>query len=406
MSDKLDWVNKHFVVLRYISLPEVIEKENYRLRPDLAGLADGITAAEDLAFRFAKHEKYRDACEFMAYVAHRRAGVWWVYRCLNTLIDELKENPAADRDIADIAASFTPTVPDFAKIPIPEVDPALKAQTDAALANARAKLKAARKNADPEILALLEDAVEIAFQRFKQVHGIHPIDLIKKVGARLNEDRNEIDPASPIFKAADELKAQLQAARKETVDTIKSVFPPKVPEHEKKLRDNALAAVYRWIVVPDAENSRKCMDMGNECQDTPAGLLALSSFWAFGNLMPTGEQVIPTPPGLAANGLCQTLLMCALHKGGTRKFKERYELYFNLGVDVLSGADNWEKSLAEGIPPHQIPAAAVPSPEAAPPPPPPEEGKYRRWTPPPQGNGSNGNGNDEYRRWSVKPKEK
>jgi hypothetical protein len=63
--------------------------------------------------------------------------------------------------------------------------------------------------------------------------------------------------------------------------------------------------------------------------------------------------MVPTPPGLAANGLTQTLLMCALHKGGTRKLKERYELYFNLGVDVLSGKDNWEDSLAEGKAPHE-----------------------------------------------------
>jgi hypothetical protein len=355
--DKLDWLNKHFVLIRYVQVAEAAEKENYRLRPDLVELADGVTVAEDLAFRFAKHEKFREACELMVYIAHQRAGVWWVYRCVNTLVEELKENPAVDRDIADIAANFTPAVPDFAKIEIPEVDAALKAQADAALANARAKVKAARKKADPEVLALLENAVEIAFQRFKEVHGIHPIDLLKKVGARVGENRNAIDPASPIFKAADEIKAQIQAARLETVDLIKSVIPPKVPEHEKKLRDNALAAVYRWIVAPDEPNSKACLDMGNECSDTPAGLLALSSFWAFGNLMPGGDQIVPTPPGLASNGLAQTLLMCALHKGGTRKPKERYELYFNLGVDVLSGKDNWDESLVTGKAPHETAGA-------------------------------------------------
>jgi hypothetical protein len=390
--DKLDWLNKHFVLIRYVSVAEAMEKENYRLRPDLVELAGGVSAAEDLAFRFAKHGKFREACELMAYIAHRRAGVWWVYRCMNTLIDELRENPAVDRDIADIAANFTPTVPDFAKITIPEVDPAVRAQVDAALANARAKVKAARQKADPEILALLEDAVEVAFQRFKQVHGIHPIDLLKKVGARIQENRNEIDPASPIFKAADELKAQLQASRLEAVDTIKSVIPPKVPEHEKKVRDNALAAVYRWVAAPDDVNSKACLDTGNECPDTPAGLLSLSAFWAFGNLMPGGEQTVPTPPGLAANGLCQTLLMCALHKGGVRKVKERYELYFNLGVDVLSGKDNWEESLVDRKAPHEAapvgPASPVQANGGTPAAKPPEAAKsngaangYKRWKP-------------------------
>jgi hypothetical protein len=392
MADKLDWLHKHFVLIRYVSVADAAEKEQYRLRPDLAELAEGVSGSEDLAFRFAKHEKFREACELMAYIAHRRAAVWWVYRCMNTLVEELAENPAVDRDIADIAANFTPTVPDFAKIPIPQPDPALQAQLDAVLANARAKVKAARQQADPEVHALLEDAVEIAFQQFKKVHGIHPIDLLKKVGSRLNENRNEVDPASPIFKAAEELKAQIQAARKEAVETIKSVLPPKVPEHEKKLRDNAMNAVYRWIVAPDEVNAKRCLDLGNECTDTPAGLLALSSFWAFGNLMPGGEQTVPTPPGLAANGLCQVLLMCALHKGGTRKLKERYELYFNLGVDVLSGKDNWEESLDDGTAPHETGSAAAqavqengkPAEKNGQVPPPAngaDKGVYKRWKP-------------------------
>jgi hypothetical protein len=80
-----------------------------------------------------------------------------------------------------------------------------------------------------------------------------------------------------------------------------------------------------------------------------------------------GEQIVPTPPGLAANGLSQVLLFCALHKGGTRKLKERYEEYFRLGVDVLTGKDNWEESLAQGKMPHdEIPQAAETDMSAAP----------------------------------------
>ena len=64
--------------------------------------------------------------------------------------------------------------------------------------------------------------------------------------------------------------------------------------------------------------------------------------------MPGGEQVVRTPAGLAANGLNQVLLMCALHKGGTRKLKERYEHYFNLGVEVMIGKNNWDESVEAG----------------------------------------------------------
>jgi hypothetical protein len=90
-----------------------------------------------------------------------------------------------------------------------------------------------------------------------------------------------------------------------------------------------------------------------------------------------GEQVVPTPPGLAANGLCQVLLMCGLHKGGVRKLKERYEFYFNLGVDVLSGKDNWEESLVEGKVSNETISDAVPVEKPSKKP----HGGYKRWKP-------------------------
>jgi hypothetical protein len=356
MADKLEWLDKHLVLVRYITVNDAAEKENYKIRPDLAEFFVGVNSAEEMVFKLAKAEKYKEACELLAYICHRRAGVWWGYRCAVSLVEELLVRPAADRDIGDIAASFETTVPDFAKVEIPKIDPKVIDQMKASLAELEAQQAQFRAKADPEMLKFMEDAVETAFQEFKRIQGIHPMDLMKKLASRIGEERNPVDPNSPIFKAADELKAKLQTVRTETVDTIKSVIPPKVPAHEKKVRDNALFAVYRWVAAPDEVNSKACLDIGNECPDTPAGLLSLSAFWSFGNLMPGGEQIVPTPPGLASNGLNQTLLMCALHKGGVRKLKERYRLYFNLGVDVLSGKDNWEENLAEGKAPHeQIP---------------------------------------------------
>ncbi|MDR0416861.1 MAG: hypothetical protein LBH76_06040, partial [Propionibacteriaceae bacterium] len=99
------------------------------------------------------------------------------------------------------------------------------------------------------------------------------------------------------------------AVQKDTVETIKSVLPPKVPAHQKKLSDHALAAVYRWVAAPGPENAQRSLDVGNECPDQPGGLLSLSAFWSFGNLMPTGEQVIPAPPGRST----AVLLLAALH---------------------------------------------------------------------------------------------
>jgi hypothetical protein len=352
MADKLDWLGKHLILLRYLTVAGVVEKENYKIRPDLAKEFTGVSAAEAMVFKLATAEMHKDACELLAYVVHRRAGIWWVYRCVHTLIEELQANPATDRDIADIGKDFEVTVPDFAKVPLP--DSSDTSQMDAIFANLKPETRAMRDKADPVVMKVVDDAMAVAFGEFEKVHGIHPLELVKQLGARLTQDPVPIDPASPVFIAQVELRAKLQALQKETVATIKSVIPPKVPEHEKKIRDNAMNAVYRWVAVPDEVNSKACLDIGNECPDTPAGLLALSAFWAFGNLMPGGDLTVPTPPGLASNGLCQVLLMCALHKGGTRKLKERYELYFNLGFDVFSGKDNWDESLATGKPLHEI----------------------------------------------------
>ncbi|MBR4126291.1 MAG: hypothetical protein IKR09_01775 [Alphaproteobacteria bacterium] len=352
MSDKLEWMNRHFVLLRHKSLDDVCKIEGYKIRPDIQSFFDGKTDAEEIVWNFADAGRWKCACELLAYIAHRRAAVWWAYQCLLSLNEELEIVPAEDRDIDSIATSFEPTVPDFAKVKPPEPDPAQVAQTEAQLAQMQADYQQMRAMADPEMLKLVEDGLEIAFKEFEKIHGIHPMKVLDLLAEKLPQDQNPIDRDSPIFKAADDIKAKLMQVRQETLDTIHAVIPPKVPEHEKKVRDNAMQAVYRWIVSPDEVNAKKALDIGNECPDTPAGLLSLCAFWAGGNLMPEGEQVIPTPAGLAANGISQVLLMCALHKGGTRKLKERYEHYFDLGVEVMTGENNWEESVAEGEVPH------------------------------------------------------
>ena len=353
MADKLEWLGKHLVLIRYLTVADAAAKENYKIPPELEDLFTGVSGAQEMVFRLAETSNFKAACELLAYIAHKRAGVWWGYRCVLSLLEELKANPAVERDISEIGADFEVKVPDWAKVEVPEEDPNANAAAKEAFEEAKTQIKALEAKLDPEVHSIAKVAVETAFQEFERVHGIHPVDLLKKIGARINEDPYPIDPNSPAFVEAAKLKAQVQAVRVDTIDTIKSVLPPKLPEREKKLRANALNAVFRWVAAPNAENSQKCLDIGNECADSPAGLLSLSSFWAFGDLMPIGEHTVPTPAGIAPNGLNQVLLMCALHKGGTRKVKERYEEYFRLGVEVLIGADNWEPYLVEGKAPHE-----------------------------------------------------
>ncbi len=362
MSDKLEWMNRHFVLLRHKTLNDVCNIEGYKIRPDLLSFFADRTDAEEIVWKFADAERWKCACELMAYMAHRRAAVWWGYRCVLSLYEELQEVPAEDRDIDSIAASFEPTVPDFAKVEPPKGNPARLNEVMAMLEESKGVLNDMKKKVKPEIMAEVEEAIQYAFDIFKEANGIDPMEALKKA-LEIESRPQPVDPNSPIFKASDQLEAQLQAVRKETLDTIHAVIPPKVPAHQKQVSDDAMQAVYRWVVAPDEVNSKKAMDIGNECADTPAGLLSLCAFWAGGNLMPLGSQVIPTPAGLAANGLTQVLLMCALHKGGTRKLKERYKHYFNLGVEVLTGKSNWDESVVEGEAPHDAEKDALSEPE-------------------------------------------
>jgi hypothetical protein len=378
MADKLEWLEKHLTLIRYLLVEDAVKNENYKVPPADAEIFNKGGNAETVVFHLAEAGNHKCACELLAYIAHRRAAVWWGYRCVNSIIEELKLNPAPERDIDDIAASFKVNVPDFAKIDLPKPDPAQMAQMEATMAKLKGIEAELKAKVDPAAMKRVEALQEVAFQEFKKVHGIHPKELLDKLCGKAVEASKMpfMDMNAPLFQAAAAVREKIQASRKETIEKIKSVLPPKMPEHEKKLRDNALDAVYRWVAAPDAENSQKCLDIGNECPDTPAGMLSLCAFWAYGNLMPMGEQVIASPPGLAANGLSQLLLICALHKGGTRKTKERYEEYFRLGINVFTGKDNWEESLAAGKMPHEEipsgsaagavpPAATVSKPSAA-----------------------------------------
>ncbi|GHV91029.1 hypothetical protein AGMMS50268_15320 [Spirochaetia bacterium] len=314
-------------------------------------LFTGVSGAEEMVFKFASLGRYKYACELMAYIGHRRAAVWWGYRCLNSLNRELAEKPPEDIGL-DYEAPVPP-LPEWAAKKPPAPDPAVLAGIEKELGDMRAKVAAMKAQANPAALKYIQEGKERAFAAFEKANGIHPRELLSLMGGRLKDDPYKINMDAPLFKEIEALKVKLAAQKAETIATIKSVLPPKMPAHEKKLRDNALDAIYRWVAAPDAENSQKCLDAGNAANGTPAGLLSLSAFWSFGNLMPQGDQVIPTPPGLAANGIDKALLMCALAQGGTRKIPERYELYFNMGVEVLSGKDNWEESLALGVVPHR-----------------------------------------------------
>lgn len=356
MSDNLEWLNRHFALLRCGTLNEAVSDEKYECRPDLANFYKKQNV-EDIIWDFADAGRYKCAAELMGYVGHHRAVIWWGYQCLLSLYAELKQNPAPVIDIDNIGKSFEPEVPDFAKVEVPKPTPEQIDKVSKIPGQMKEKLQEVRKLCDPDLLEEFEEYMEIFYREFEKVHGIRPIDLLKKMQDIHKQELREgrIDMNSPIFKEAEKIKSQLQAVRQETLDTIHAVIPPELPEVKIKKAQEALEAVYRWVLAPDEINSKRCMEIGNTCPDTPAGILAYCAFWAWGDMMPGNEQyiVVKTPSGLMANGFGKVLMMCALHKGGTRKLKERYEEYFKIGANILNGKNLWDKNAISGEVPHE-----------------------------------------------------
>jgi hypothetical protein len=381
MADKLDWLDKHLVFIRYLTVADAVSEEAYKIPPELDHIFEGVQGAADAVFKLAEFGKHKNACELMAYIAHRRAAVWWGYRCLCSLNDELREKPP---EVFDFENPPKPSpLPPYFNIEIPKPDPALSATMDAALAGARGAAGGSAALVNPEMKKYVADGVERAFQAFEKANGVHPMTLLKQLGERMKQDPYAIDPDSPIFRMENEINAKLDGQQKRIIAEIKTAHAaaglnsplnnmPKLEAHKKKIKGKAIHAVYRWIAAPNAENAQKCLDAGNACTGEPEGLLSLCTFWAFGNLTPQMEdRVIPTPPGLFANGLDKMILMCAVQQGGTRKIAERFEHYFNLGVDVLSGKDNWEDTLTSQPPPHEVHRLGAAG----------ENNGYKRWRP-------------------------
>lgn len=368
MSDQLDWLNKHFVLLRHKTVQEAIEMEKYKLRPDLVSFVPTSGNPEIFVQNLMLAEKYKEACDFLSYIMHRRAAIWWGYNCLLSLNEELKINPATERDIADIGAPKEMPIPEWAQKPQEEEIQAEEeerkkvlaelTQTKEKLENTLAELQ---KMIPPEVQAKWDEIYNGVDAEFKKAHGVSMMELVEKAAQKSASSLFEIDPNSPIFQATDQLRTDIEAKRQETVELIKSVLPPKVPEHQMTLRDNAMQAIYRWVAAPDEKNSQAALDIGNECPDQPAGLMAMAAFWSYGNMTPDGNQVVPTPAGLAANGINSALLQAALHQGGTRKYKERCLHYLELGLQVIRGENFWDNSLAEKIAPHETSVESVSS---------------------------------------------
>ena len=359
VSNKLTWMNKHMVLLQHATVLDTVSEEKYPATTEQYELAKTYPNSEDYVNELVRRKEYKDACCFLAYCLHKRTAVWWAYLCVVDLLTELKKAPHKPRPIEDIGKPKPFNVPEWAKMhemPKPKDVEAELTKFHDFQKKAWSAHEERMKIVDPEIRRNFEEGLAIVNNEIKKVHGVDIFELFNMAADKLirsqgNEFIIDIEN-SPITKAEKELKEKIEKIRTDTIAKVKSALPKIDVKARRQNKRNALDCTYSYIIAPDEDNANICLTIGNKINDTPEGLLALVAFWSFGDLSPKGDIFIKTPPGLMANGLNNLLLMLALAEGGEKTLDERFECYFQIGLEVAIGINNWGKSVEDGKVPH------------------------------------------------------
>lgn len=368
MADDLSWRNQHALLQLHPYVDEVVAKEQLKLTTSQQSLAKQYPLSIDYLAYLSQHEQYKDACTFLAYNLHHRIAVWWGYMCVVDVLTEILQKPAPVKDLSDVAKprpfEIPPFVQEMQKQAAQEspIDPKIMDQLNAA----QARLKDIEQQLRQIIPAPLFDFADQALAEqnayFKKVHGMEPMELLnslvdKAVQIQEQEKRTgmsaNIDPNSQIFAETKAIEEKVEKIRQETVALVKSALPAIDTEQQNKDRLSCLDAVFAYIAAPDEVNAQRLLDLGNKIPDKNEGLLSLVAFWSYGDLMPQGKQVIPTPAGLMSNGLNCLLLSCALQQGGIFNFAQRFQRYYNFGYECLLGKSNWSPYVAAGTSLHE-----------------------------------------------------
>lgn len=367
MSDHLEWMDQHPVLLRHITVQEVAQEEHYPMSATLKKLAQRFPGSEDYLNELARAGNFQEACTFLGYNLHPRATVWWGYRCVLDNLEELRQSPDKPRDIADIGKPRKLEVPDWAQMPKPQPDPQLQAALDKAVAQAQQHKEQVLAAMPAEARELFDQVMGIIDGAFKEQCGLDFQGFVDQACASIKEAaaKPTFDYESgPMAKAEQELREKIETARQKTIKLIKTVMPPKDEEDIRLQNEAALDVAYRCIVTPSDENAAQALEAGNQCPDRPQGMLALCAFWSYGILTPKQEVLVRTPPELLSGGMKTLMLQLGLARGGLYSYEERMQRYYDLGRNVARGADNWAESVEQGRAPHRNLNDAQPATEA------------------------------------------
>lgn len=383
MADKLQWINKHLIFLRYQALKDCCLAEDYHIprmaEPLLVGsrldehsgvigldtlnstapLVDESMVPVETVERFLQKmlaaNLLRESSELLCYALHKRVALWWVYKCVLALRQEQECTPPPPAELAPGAADFVlPKLSDLLAQP----DEA-KAKLLALKRKLNAQKAALAAKMTPEFNAFFAKTLALGEQQYAKVHGIKPRAELAKTLEAFKK------PKLPEMKLNPELEKAIAAMHKEQAQQqaqmmalLQRLWPqdkiapgqggnPSALPHDLS-GEEILEHVYQFICEPSEQHAKILLQDGNTHPDTAEGMLAYAAFWSYGNLMPGGDQVVPTPPGLASKGLNMTLFKLCADPNGQLKLDERYALYVQQGLEIGYGHDSFVTALKNG----------------------------------------------------------
>ncbi|QSH41196.1 hypothetical protein P0136_09295 [Lentisphaerota bacterium ZTH] len=380
--------NKPLIMLNWKSPVEAMLNNAYEPDPEVAAMISDNMTSEQLISLLSCKGMLKEACDYIAFAINRRVGTWWAYSCVKAVNKEIKEQKEKcpltfeelqkkeikerlsewkDKTIMNslkdtYRSSGDKTAAKMEKLAGPDIDdpedPLAKLQTEYksvleenSLGFAIEEINAAINSFPPEEVKLANEIVEKNLADREKISGIHPLEAIKKeiIASIAPETATEDSTLRDQYYGM--VKEKIARAKQFADKKMKEHFPLKLSGLPKNLplerTDEILFAVKRWILTPTDENGKIALGLANKAGSGPEKLCALTAYWSSSDLTPDQKNHVAPPPGLASNGIMNTIFMCALKKGGSKSYDERYEEYFRLGIECLAGICTWDKEWAE-----------------------------------------------------------
>lgn len=103
----------------------------------------------------------------------------------------------------------------------------------------------------------------------------------------------------------------------------------------------ALAAIERWLREPTDANRRAAMDAGEAADlSTPAGCVALATFFSGGSIAPPEVEPVAPPPFVAGKTLATAIILSAVIDE-PEKAPEKLKGFLDQGIHVAKRVGAW-----------------------------------------------------------------